>query len=348
MTLDAYHWHSKGRELASALQIPLVWLSSAGQYRVTLALYREQPQHPVFQGKIQKIYQTQNPLGVLAQRMFVPSMWRQTPETANVLPALRRSGSGLQSFAGYGMQAPLLFRLGINISALSDETFWKSKATFPERGAIALDTASLFGGLVQNQFYIQGLRKLNQGAEFTARAWFLRNHRLNIAGSSMQAVAGSLRLGLEVQRYFETGQLNASAAYYGALDGAGGIGGVVYSRYLLNQARTMSRVAACNNSLMGLTPLPFRLRWGLRGLGLAASVVGLGLSLHAFTDTAFRRDLPQPQRRRQMVSSGLGIAGSGMMMVSALMITPATAPLAGLVLIGGMAVLIGQAVYDAV
>lgn len=340
--------HLWGREVASLLQIPLLWLNSSGQYRMNLAVYREQPHHPMFVGTSPgSWYQGQSRGARLLQKIFVPRQWREANLDVISRGDLRRSGSGLQALAGYGLQLPNLFRLGVNARTLFDPEFWHASSGRPVlRAAVFADTLGLTGGLIQTHFYNLGLRYLHRGLENQAGVWFLRNQRLHVASSSFQLFSGVLRLGFEIDHYNDTGEFRSRYAFFGALDMAAGAGGIAYSRYLLREVGVVEGMAARNNVLMGLAPLPGRLRWGLRGIGLAGNALGLGLSLHAFANAASDHEMPSALRAHRMISSGLGVAASGMMTVSSLLVTPAHAPLAGLLLITGIAILAGQAIFD--
>ncbi|HKY62198.1 MAG TPA: hypothetical protein VJR29_02175 [bacterium] len=340
-----YNRHLWGREIAAALQIPLLYLSSAGQYRVNLGLYREAPGHPAFAlENAQRWYRSEGLGGRSLQRLFVPPALR--PEAAASSQELRRSGSGLQTAAGYGLQVPALLRLGINGRTLLDPAFWRDSSHSPsQRAAVVSDSLGLAGGLVQTHFYNRGLRSLKAGEEVAALAWLRGNHRIHLASGAFQMSAGLLRLGLEMARFSRTGEFRPSHGFFGALDAAAGAGGIWYSRHLLGQAAGLSAVRAQNDALMGLTRLPRTMRWGMRTLNLAGNAVGFSLSFIAFWQAARGEGIPDQVRHHRMVSAGLGMLGSSLMMGSALLVTPATAPLAGLLMIGGLGVLAVQAIW---
>lgn len=342
-----YNRHLWGREIAAALQIPLLYLSSAGQYRVNLGLFREAPSHPAFAlENAQRWYRNEGLGGRSLQRLFVPPALRGEGPEASRCQELRRSGSGLQTVAGYGLQIPALLRLGINGRTLLDPSFWREASSSPsQRAAVISDSLGLAGGLVQTHFYNRGLRSLQAGEEAAALTWLRRNHRLHLASGAFQMSAGLLRLGLEIARFSRSGEFRPSHGFFGALDAAAGAGGIWYSRHLLGQAAVLSTVRAQNDALMGLTRLPRTMRWGMRSLNLAGNVVGFGLSFVAFCQAARGEGFGAPVRRQRLASSGLGMLGSALMMGSALLVTPATAPLAGLLMIGGLGVLAAQAIW---
>ncbi|HEX5033766.1 MAG TPA: hypothetical protein VFW62_04745 [bacterium] len=347
-SVDAgYNRHLWGREIAAALQIPLLYLSSAGQYRVNLGLYREAPGHPAFAlENAQHWYRSEGLGGRSLQKLFVPPSLR--PEAAAVAHCqeLRRSGSGLQTIAGYGLQGPALLRLGINGRTVLDPAFWRDAShSWSQRAAVVSDSLGLAGGLVQTHFYNRGLRSLQVGEEAAALGWLRSNHRLHLVSGAFQMSAGLLRLVLEIQHFSRTGEFRPSHGFFGALDAAAGAGGIWYSRHLLGQAAGLSAVRAQNDALMGLTRLPRTMRWGMRTLNLAGNAVGFSLSFIAFWQAARGEGIPDQVRHRRMAAAGLGMLGSGLMMGSALLVTPATAPLAGLLMIGGLGALAAQAIW---
>ncbi|HKX12759.1 MAG TPA: hypothetical protein VJP40_06370 [bacterium] len=342
-----YNRHLWGREIAATLQIPLLYLSSAGQYRVNLGLYREAPEHPAFaQEGGRRWYRSEGLAGRSLQRIFVPTaLRREAPEVAH-WQELRRSGSGLQTVAGYGLQVPSLLRLAVNGRTLFDPVFWRDASSSPGfRAAIVSDSLGLAGGLVQTHFYNRGLRSLQTGAEGAALGWFRANHRLHLASGAFQMSAGLLRLGFEIERISRTGEFRPSQSFFASLDAAAGAGGIWYSRYLLGQSAGLSAVRAQNDVLMGLAHLPRGMRWGMRSLNLAGNAVGFGLSFYAFCQAFLGEGIPSAARQHRMTSAGLGMLGSALMMGSALLVTPATAPLAGLLMIGGLGAFAVQAIW---
>ncbi len=342
-----YNRHLWGREIAAALQIPLLYLSSAGQYRVNLGLYRETPEHPAFsQEDGRRWYRSEGLVGRSLQRIFVPpALRRETPEAAH-WQELRRSGSGLQTVAGYGLQVPSLLRLGINGRTLFDPAFWRDASSSPGfRAAIVSDSLGLAGGLVQTHFYNRGLQSLRGGGEAAALGWFRANHRLHLVSGAFQMSAGLLRFGLEIERFSRTGEFRPSHGFFAALDTAAGASGIWYSRYLLRQAAGLGAIRAQNDALMGLARLPRGMRWGMRGLNLAGNAVGFGLSFYTFCQAFLGEGIPREARHYRMASAGLGMLGSGLMIGSALLVTPATAPMAGLLMIGGLGAFAVQAIW---
>lgn len=342
-----YNRHLWGREVAAALNIPLLYLSSAGQYRVNLGLFREAPEHPAFaQEYSRRWYRNEGLLGRSLQRIFVPERLRASAPDISSGALLRRSGSGLQSVAGYGLQAPALLRLGVNARTLFDPAFWRDASSSPGfRVAIVSDSLGVAGGLAQTHFYNVAMRSLGRGEEAGALRWFRGNHRIHLASGAFQMTAGLIRLGLELERFSQSGELRPSHSFFAALDAATGAGGIWYSRFLLREAAALPAIRAQNDALMGLTRLPRGMSWGMRGLNLAGNAVGFGLNFYAFLRTFPDHSIPDSVRQDRMISAGLGMLGSGLMIGSALLVTPASAPLAGLLMIGALGVFAAQAIW---
>src|SRR5690606_39252283 len=131
------------------INVPLLYLSAQGDYRINFSLLSQDPQHPLFSTHGEKkLYHSNHWIGRASQKLFLPKrpLRDQTPQ--EISQQYRRSGTKLQTFAGYGLQAQWTTRLAINLFAMGN-TPWNDPTTNSwKHSIIALDTFGLGANLL--------------------------------------------------------------------------------------------------------------------------------------------------------------------------------------------------------
>lgn len=343
---NGYALHKLGREIVvQATNIPLLILNAAGQYRTNYALYQSNRRDPLFQGWSSHLYRPETAPGKRAQRFFIPKSFRGAPLSAEEAPLLRRSGARMQGLASSGLQIQPLLRLGPNLMALyalaSEE-----KGDALQKASVLMDSAAIVSNMTDAGIYAMGLHRIHRGMDSTATTLLMRSHRVNILSNGIQITAGLSRLYTELELYRTTGEINGAVITYAALDTANGASGIAYSGLVLKEAKATSQVIFKNNALTGLARLPASTQWILRGSGVIGAGIGLGANVYSFYEAAAGESETGKARHNKMIASGLGMAGSGLMLASALLLTPATAPLAGLLFVGALCFMVGQSIFS--
>ncbi len=339
-----YALHNWARQLLPILNVPLLYLSSQGDYRINCALFSKEPDHVLFQdSKSKRLYQDSHWTGKIAQAIFRTQANSIFPERQE---QWRRSGARLQGWAGYGLQAQWGGRLAINLLSLSQSPWNNSSDTWMKNSVIVMDTLGLGGNLFDGACGAAGRIHIAKGQEQSALRWLQRSHNINQVASALTLIAGALRLGLELRNYVQTGEMHSSTAIYGAMDLAGGGIGLQYSRLVLRESRRLKTLNEKNTALMGKIILSPTMRLALRTTGIFGSLVGFSASAYQAWNALQNNEISAQSRKRQKVSSSLGMLSSGLTLASACFVTPATSPVAGLFLAAGVGLLCLQSFYD--
>ncbi len=339
-----YTLHNWARQLLPALNVPLLYLSARGDYRINCALFSGEPNHVLFSDpKSKRLYQNSHWMGKTAQVIFRTPTDLASPDLQE---RWRQSGARLQGWAGYGLQTQWAGRLTVNLFTLSQSS-WNSQSDVGLKNSIiVMDTLGLGGNLVDGACSASGRMRIAKGQEYKAMHWLKRSHQINQGASAFTLVSGALRLGLELQHYAKTGEMHSSTAIYGALDLAGGGIGLQYSRLVLKESRRLQNLAEKNTALLGKITLTPSVRFALRITGIFGSLVGFSASAYQAWNTLQNREESARSRKRQRNSSALGMLSSGFMLASACFVSPASAPVAGLLLATGLGLLTLQSLYD--
>ena len=349
----SYEINAFGRQVVAPVVGALVYpvatkLNSSGQYKVNYSIYKTNPDDPMFDGWIKNYYSDGRAQSKISKAIFVGKNGLSANPTSAEIVNLRRIGARQQMMAGSGLFLPQVLRLATTGIAAANS----NRNNGIEDGAIAFDMMSVSGNITDSAFYVYGLRQISNGLDGRAVRTLTLSHKANVVSNVLQIVAGGMRMASEGQRYIKTGEMNLSTMSYGALDVGGGGCGIAYSTWIMKRAssvRAGTKIAgdvSKANVLMGATRLSNGLRFGLRAIGVAGSVVGVGINSYAIYNGVFNENLTDQQSQDVVVSGTLGLVGAVVMLGGALLIGSASAPIVGAAFVVGYALLTLQTVYD--
>lgn len=351
---EAYREHKIVRQIAAqSVSATLSLAHAAGIYRINKALFETNPDHPFFQNGSRTLYEEDSHWGRTASKIFLPGRRRKTE-------ALHRSGLRWKNFASWGAALPLAGRLAANLYVTNQAPIAaKEGSAFLQKAAINLDSTAMALQGAETLLFCGGQQMTLHNRWRGSAAMLRLGWRGGIAGGGFQMGAGLLRLEQEMEHYFETGKINNSTVFYGAADAFWGGSGIAWSHEVLKEARAarsaaaagrssaaINRIGAEHHALLGMIEPAARVKIGLRVAGSVASVVGLGFNLYDLGDAITDDSLDRKARNKRILSDGIGIAGSCLMIAAGLMVGTALAPLAGVALAAGTAAFIGQTVLD--
>lgn len=343
---DAYILQKVIRQTAgSAIEIPSKVLNAAGYYRTHTADFISGALPHVYQGKASILYHPGSRFTKSFQRAFLPSEYQTYPLDAKAQAKLRASGAHLVKNAHTIIQV--------------------SNGVIIVGGAIALsqcmdgncdpvETAAITSDITWASLDIYAINRFNKGLSYiktsghkTAYPLLFSTQKIMVGLGTFRAISGATRLAVEIDRYLETGDANCSTMIHGGLDLASGATVIARSTTKLHQSAAVSNVVQ-KNSVLGFNAVRYSTgtTWFLRATGGAGAAIGIGTNAYVLADSYFDDTLDPVQRERNIISSLIGITGSSFLLASALIVAPPLAPVAIVLAIVGIAILIGQSVYD--
>lgn len=339
---EAYREHKIARQIgAASISAGLSLVHAAGDYRINKAVFQTNPHDSWFQNGSRSLYEDHSPVGRGASRLFF--LKRGEPV------ATHQAGLRLRSAASWGSFVPLAGRFAANLYVTRDQPIPEDKdPAFLQKVAIDLDSAAMATQTTSVLLFCSG----QQTASHTA----LKLHwKSGFIGSGLQMAAGMLRLEQEMEHYFETGEINNSTVFYSAADSFGGAAGIAWSHEVLKEAgrvRTPATATAVrtmnaeHRALLGMVEPAARVKIGLRLAGSVGSVISLGFNLYDLSDAVTDDAISKGARNKRILSDGIGITGSLLMITAGLLIGTTLAPAAGLALAAGTLAFIGQTAFD--
>jgi hypothetical protein len=345
---DGYGESALGRQIAGPLFGAVSQLiATKGSYLVTAAEYARNRKNPMFEDKaldnpwVRGLYQPDSWIGSGMGKLFVPEDLREEQASARQTEALRQKGLSAIARSGYGNVASQGVRALLDVASLAHGGMSRTQQL-----TVLSDTASLSLSQVEALLHSFGAKLIGRGGDSRGLQWLRGSQLLGIGSSSLLLAAGIGRSVNEISKLIRGKRVTPSSLFHGALDMGNGASGMAYSAYVVRAAMKTGDLVSRSNALLGILKLPASLQTFMRVFGSAGAAAGLFVNGSLMIDSFLNPHLSDPVRGEQRISSALGLGGSLFMLGGALMITPATMPIAGLLFSAGSGLLIAQSAYD--
>jgi hypothetical protein len=122
--------------------------------------------------------------------------------------------------------------------------------------------------------------------------------------------------------------------------------GMLFTASAVNAAINADTKEGQISALMSHYQMPKGVVYSMRALNTVGGVAGLGMNGASIHEGFMSDTLTRQEKEEKIISGSVGAAGSFMFLGAALCVTPATAPIGAVLLIGGTLCIIGQTLYD--
>jgi len=336
-------------------------------YRTYTSRFAVNPNEEIFNDTMTMIYRPQNISTKMLKRLFIPAKYRHPDLSKKEAEALRTSGAAQGRLMSRIMISANVMRIIGNSAAIADCVAGQGCSP-SEAAVIGSDTANTLSFIGVQKFYSKGFNHIksaqkaldagdaasHEARQMMAFKAFDIGKRISYASFALQAVSGSIKVGIEIDHYMDDPETaRFSALGDGAVDIGQGAAYSYYNYYLVSRAANTARIGnvagiktATDVLSANAMVIPGKILWPMRGLGIAGGVIQFvpnGVMFYSgFSDDS----LSYEAGRHMMISGGLGMASAIFMTAGYFLITPASLPL-GVIAIGlGIALIAAQTFYD--
>lgn len=343
---EGYVIHKMGRQVGGqVVRIAGELSEMAGRYRIHTVEMHNPERADVYAGRKGMLFRNDNLAGRASRRAMLPKEYSGENLIPSRLDELRRSGAAKIRYGAHARQGMNAIRLATDVMALADCA--GGECDWTEYGSVISDMGTLVFAFPSVHLRGQAMALLNGGGEQAANPLLVRSTQLGIFTGAFRGVSGAARIIIEVEHYAATGDANGSAIIYGTVDAMLGLTQVLYSVNMLQETSRVGTVASRNSILAAKTlELAPNVMFVSKISGGAAAGIGIVMNGYMLVDSALSDELDHAQRRKNIISSSMGVVGSGVWLVSALIVAPTFGTASSAIWILGALILIAQSIYD--
>ncbi len=345
-----------------------LFLQSRGRYRMGYE-HRVRERDNVMYGKPgeRAAFSRKTYIGRFMRWLYLPKSMRNRPLTPEDHEWLRANGAYSQSISNRILILPYAVRLGVNIYGFTrTQDDGRNGLGHVETAVMITDTASITSHIVDLSLWSRGLgqvagasnpslveRALQPGRIAPMRRWMTLggyegaaksltlSHRISLGSNVLMMVTGAVRLYSEYVRMERTGAENLSTLLVGGFEFFGGLSSCVLILFLLQRARQLKESAeeeavdyrkVCDR-LVGFTPFPGLIQACVRAPGMVMASAMISMNGVALASALDHMAAGVPASHAVLVPV-LGLASSGLALVSSYMNTPGKLAVSQFVFLG--------------